>query len=558
MRVVKRLRPDNEYHVPRSGCECGDCEMDREVYGCDHPHRCAIAAERFLEKLKPKWNLAQSDNCDQLSLTKNRRRANETAKAEKGRVIFDPTVVQDGPLAAAFRVFTNKERDTSELAVRQPRPFGIISEEVEVYTDGSSTQNGMANAVAGSGVWFADNDVRNEGARVPYDEQTNQAAEIYAIVMAESKVPPFAPLHIVSDSKYVVDGLTTHLAAWESRGWIDVANAIPFREAAAALRSRSAVTMLRWVKGHSGVHGNEEADKLAAAGAEKLRQFRPIALPKTRYLHDGAAVSILTQSLAYRGVKCAEVVKVRKVTRMNMQLIVEAVQDACNISPLERGVWAALRKDPISRTIQDFFWRTIHGAQRVGRYWTHIPGYEGRAMCGVCGVVEDMEHILTTCCAPGQNLIWRIVRRLMREKAVDMPQVSFGIVLGAPMYTVHSAGGAVLQGPTRAARLILSEAAHTIWVLRCERVIAWEDTPRRRHTDNEIRNKLGARLNRRIAMDQGATNARMHKKRAIAENKVKQTWNGLLRNNEDLPDDWIGIQGVLVGIPTLAELREPG
>ncbi|OJT08309.1 LINE-1 retrotransposable element ORF2 protein [Trametes pubescens] len=557
-RVAARLRPENEEHEPRSDCECCECEMDRSEGECSNPHRCAVAAERLLDKLRPKWSLAQVEDTDGLSLTRSRKRANETARAEKGRIVFDPSLTQGAPLAAVFRVFTDISRDAGEIATRPPRPFGVLQEETEVYTDGSSTQNGAASAKAGSGVWFGPNDTRNEGARVPYDEQTNQAAEIYAVVLAERKVPPFAPLHIVSDSKYVVDGLTVNLRGWENKGWIGVANVGPFCEAAAALRSRSAITTLRWVKGHSNVCGNEEADKLASKGAELPRPFRPVALPRIRYLRNGAALATLTQSLAYRGVKRACPAKARRATEVSIAEIVEAAVGASGIEPSAGGVWCALRRDPVSRPIRDFLWKTIHGAQKVGTYWKHIPGFEERAICEACGATEDMKHILTSCCVPGQNLVWRVVIKMLSRKGIAVPPISLGLALGGPLFVVHTEDGGVDQGATRAARLLLSEAVHVIWVLRCERVIGWTDTPTRKHTDSEIVNRFAAKLNRRIALDQGATNVRMHRKRAVKVAKVQNTWKGLLREEHTLPEDWMGMQGVLVGIPTLAEMREPG
>ncbi|OJT13721.1 Transposon TX1 uncharacterized 149 kDa protein [Trametes pubescens] len=557
-RVAARLRPENTEHVPRSDCECRECDADRSEGKCGNPHRCALAAGRLLERLQPKWNLGQNENCDGLSLTKSRKRGNETARAEKGRITFDPSVAQGAPLAAVFRAFTDLNRDASEMATRPPRPFGVQQEETEVYTDGSSIQNGEATARAGSGVWFGQDDCRNEGVRVPYDEQTNQAAEIYAIVVAESKVPPFAPLHIVSDSKYVVDGLTKNLRGWENKGWIGVANEKPFCEAVAALRGRSAVTTFRWVKGHSGVVGNEGADKLASLGAGLMRPFRPVSLPKVRYLRNGAALATLTQSLAYQGVKRANPAKVRRATDKNVERIVAAALVVSERAPLVSGVWAALRKDPVSRPIRDFLWKTIHGAQKIGKYWQHIPGFEERAVCAECGVTEDMEHIVTSCCVPGQNLVWRVVKKMMSKKAIVLPPISLGLALGGPLFVVRTEVGGVDQGATRAARILLTEAVHVIWVLRCERVIGWADTPAKKHTDKEIMNKLASKLNRRIALDQGATNVRMHKKRAVKAFKVQNTWKGLLRDESALPGDWISMQGVLVGIPSLAELREPG
>ncbi|EIW62625.1 uncharacterized protein TRAVEDRAFT_113380 [Trametes versicolor FP-101664 SS1] len=147
---------------------------------------------------------------------------------------------------------------------------------------------------------------------------------------------------------------------------------------------------------------------------------------------------------------------------------------------------------------------------------------------------------------------------MLSKKAIALPPVSLGLALGGSLFVARKEDGGVDQGATRAARMLLTEAVHVIWVLRCERVIGWADTPTRKHTDSEILNKLAARINRRIAMDQGASNVRMHKKRAVKWEKVRNTWKGLLRNEHVLPAEWMSMQGVLVGIPSLAELREPG
>ncbi|KAL1938790.1 hypothetical protein VTO73DRAFT_11170 [Trametes versicolor] len=288
--VTRRLRPEDPDHVPCSECGCVACANDRELLGCRNPHRCACAAEEVISRLLPKWNPGQIGRTDNLSLTKGRVSANVDASENDERVTFDPSLSESMPIGAAFRVFTDPTRAESGAVHRPPRPFGVVGEEVEVYTDASCLHNGTAEAVAGSGVWFGALDPRNEGARVPWDAQSNQAAEVYAVTLGAAKVAPFAPLHLVSDSKYAIDGLTVNLKAWESRGWIGVANAALFREAAAALRARSALTTLRWVKGHSKVIGNEEADRLARVGAELEAPFRPVSLPVFKYLRNGAAL----------------------------------------------------------------------------------------------------------------------------------------------------------------------------------------------------------------------------------------------------------------------------
>ncbi|OJT05923.1 LINE-1 reverse transcriptase -like protein [Trametes pubescens] len=557
--LAVRLRPENEEHVPSKDCVCVECALDRTALGCLNPHRCVCAAERLIERLKPKWNPSQNEGGDGLSLTRRRKRANVSARADDQRIVFDPSMAQDVPVAEVFRVFTDETCMSASAAVRLPRPFGVQCEEVEVYTDGSCLNNGEASAAAGSGVWFGLNDPRNEGVRVPHDAQSNQVAEIYAVTLAASKVAPFAPLHLVSDSKYVVDGMTVYLPAWERRGWIGVANASILREMVAALRARSALTTLRWVKGHAEVEGNEEADKLARLGAERMPPFRPVALPNYKYMRSGASLARLTQSLAYEGVKRALPHHERKATRRSLAVIALAMANECGSAPVDAMVWGALRKDPVSRKVRDFLWKAIHGAHRVGAFWAHIPGYEERGRCRVCNVEDSMKHILTECEAPGQKLVWLVVKSLLGRKKVKMPVVSLGLALGAHLFVARSGEqDDVDLARTRAARIILTEAVHIIWALRCERVIGWDGHPERRHSESEVLSRLGGRLNNRIQMDQGATNIRAHKKKALGKAKVLATWRDVLADEQELPEDWLGLTGVLVGIPPVAELCDPG
>jgi ribonuclease HI len=82
-------------------------------------------------------------------------------------------------------------------------------------------------------------------------------------------VPPYQPVKIYTDSKYVIEGLTTHLGTWEDDGWIDIKNTRLFRKAAHLIRHRSAKMTMQWVKGHDGNQGNEGSDALAKLGTSK-------------------------------------------------------------------------------------------------------------------------------------------------------------------------------------------------------------------------------------------------------------------------------------------------
>src|ERR1700753_858682 len=105
--------------------------------------------------------------------------------------------------------------------------------------------------------------------QVPGKAQSNQVAELLAILHAVKNTPQNQPLRIKSDSKFALEGLTIHAKNWEEKDWIGVKLGPLFKCATAWIRARSAATTLQWVKGHSGIEGNEEADKLAAQGRQK-------------------------------------------------------------------------------------------------------------------------------------------------------------------------------------------------------------------------------------------------------------------------------------------------
>lgn len=138
-----------------------------------------------------------------------------------------------------------------------------------IFTDGSCLHNGQQHTTCGAGVWITDGHPLNKAIRVPGPAQSNQTGEIAAIVVALQISPPTSDLTIITDSRYAIQSLTDSLQSHEDSAWARVLNTSWIKAAAYHLRKRSAPTHLKWVKGHSGIDGNEEADKLAAEGVNK-------------------------------------------------------------------------------------------------------------------------------------------------------------------------------------------------------------------------------------------------------------------------------------------------
>jgi len=96
--------------------------------------------------------------------------------------------------------------------------------------------------------------------------------ELVAILIAIQSAPKKADLTLITDSMYVIKALNHSLPSWEDSGWINTPNAEWLKATAYHLQQRSAPTRFKWVKGHNGKKGNEEADKLANTGASKPTQ----------------------------------------------------------------------------------------------------------------------------------------------------------------------------------------------------------------------------------------------------------------------------------------------
>jgi ribonuclease HI len=83
-----------------------------------------------------------------------------------------------------------------------------------------------------------------------------------------------------TDSKYAIDCVTNWFVNWQKRGWKNaqgkpVENKDLIEDILKIIEDRHlcrAMTNFEWVKGHAGQAQNEEADRLAVAGALENRQ----------------------------------------------------------------------------------------------------------------------------------------------------------------------------------------------------------------------------------------------------------------------------------------------
>jgi hypothetical protein len=89
-------------------------------------------------------------------------------------------------------------------------------------------------------------------------------------------------------------------------------------------------------------------------------------------------------------------------------------------------------------------------------------------------------------------------------------------------------------------RILITESAHLIWVIRCERVIQG-----RNHTDREIATRWLHIINRRLTEDKIIMTKIKHD--TAAEQLVKHTWEDVLKTQGELPSRWLHQREFLVG-----------
>ncbi len=146
---------------------------------------------------------------------------------------------------------------------------------VYIYSDGSSLGN------PGPGGWGTVLKYNNNTKEISGGKQdtTNNQMELQGAIEGLKLLKESCEVEIISDSKYVVQGINEWLKNWIKNSWKTagkkpVKNQEQWKEY--VIISKPHKVKAIWVKGHAGHEENERCDQLAVNEAQKFKKENKI------------------------------------------------------------------------------------------------------------------------------------------------------------------------------------------------------------------------------------------------------------------------------------------
>lgn len=135
---------------------------------------------------------------------------------------------------------------------------------VTIYTDGACLGNPGAGGYCAILVHEKGEKVVSGGE----PDTTNNRMELMAAIAGLKALNRPCKVTLVSDSRYVVDGINEWLENWIAKGIHSRKNADLWKETHRLLKKHKVTGV--WVKGHSGHEMNERCDKIANSEAKRM------------------------------------------------------------------------------------------------------------------------------------------------------------------------------------------------------------------------------------------------------------------------------------------------
>ena len=210
-----------------------------------------------------------------IGLELSEKKVKDFENVSKGILEGQKTIFQFINKKEPEKVILNSEKEIQLINIVDISKYNI---DYFVYTDGACLNNGSANAIAGIGIYFGENNPKNISKKV-VGKQTNNIAELQAIIDVFDIIKDdidSKKICIVSDSKYALNSVTEYGEKQSLHNW---QKDIPNKELVKCgyeLYKNQRNIYFMYIKAHtenSDIHskGNYGADKLAnkAIGLEE-------------------------------------------------------------------------------------------------------------------------------------------------------------------------------------------------------------------------------------------------------------------------------------------------
>lgn len=551
--VIQDFSPE---HQEASNCACPYCTANRAQNKCENPSKCHKTATQILQCIAPKWNPIPEQIQRMEDLTPQQKIENREAFKTDKEILFDPAMTLKNNISDGFRVFTAKGNADPNPAVQTLADLADqTEEEATITTHGAYNIDEHGDRMSAGGAWFQDENEQNLSLKITGASTSPDEGELSVLINVLRSVPINRSLHLKIGSKRIIRSLTVDLARLENKGWIGFSDKLLFQAVTAALRQRSTATKISKSLPMENAAGHDGARNLAQQGLTKSTSDVIDTTIPTAFKINGAKLSEMTQALLYQGIQETRKVAPRMQTTIKLDITRHAIKDISGRTPTDVEIWRSIRDKTISRTARGFLWKNVHRAYKIGDHWRSIPNLEQRANCGLCGEEETMEHILLECQnSPAIKIMWDLAKELWMKRERNWPDIRYGSILGCNLAEFRNEKGNLLEGKNRLFTILVTETAHNIWKVRCERVIQREEQPEKYHTESELKNKWLHTINMRLKLDKLHTNISRYGKQAIKESTVLHTWSGVLMDEENLQDNWVWQSGVLVGIKSCRPL----
>ncbi len=189
---------------------------------------------------------------------------------------------QDEDLKAAFQLIKLKIGEKNEALPEKnigqlppPQEIADDPQALALFSDGGCRGNPGPGAFAfviqdylgeviAEGVEFESHTTNN---KMELSGALKGLHELLSILPGQGKEPLLTKVKVITDSKYVVEGMKTWVQGWKARGWKKADNKVPENidlwQALDKVRDNFLHIEWMWVRGHDGHPQNEYCDRKA-------------------------------------------------------------------------------------------------------------------------------------------------------------------------------------------------------------------------------------------------------------------------------------------------------